>query len=411
MPDPDRPSVADARVPAGAFAMLSLAAFGSAVSMRVTDAQLPRLAAEFGVDVGDAAAAVITAFSLAYGLAQLFFGPVGDRFGKYRVIAWGGVASAATAVLCGLAPSLPLLLVARLLAGATTASIIPLSMAWIGDVVAYEERQPVLARFLVGQVLGMAAGVLLGGFAADHLSWRVPFFLIAAIFVAVSAALFATDRRLPPHARRTVRGEGHAVGRMVREFAAVLGVPWARRIVVVVFLEGAFLFGVLAYAATHLHERHGVSLSAAGAIVMAMGMGGLAYALAAPFFVRRFGEVGLTSIGSILMAGSVLAIALAPSAWWALPACFVCGLGFYMLHNTLQTNATQMAPERRGAAVSSFASSFFLGQAAGVAIAGLGVGLFGTVPVMVVGAMAVLAVGLAFSRMRARHAGGPPMRG
>ena len=47
------------------------------------------------------------------------------------------------------------------------------------------------------------------------------------------------------------------------------------------------------------------------------------------------------------------------------------GMGFYMLHNTLQTNATQMAPERRGTAVSQFAASLFIGQSVGVAIAGI----------------------------------------
>lgn len=403
MPDPDRPRVEDARVPAGAVASLSLAAFGSAVSLRVTDPLLPRLATEFGVAVGDAAAAVITAFALAYGLAQLFFGPIGDRFGKFRVIAWGCAASGATAALCGLAPSLPWLLAARLLAGATAASIIPLAMAWIGDVVPYEERQPVLARFLVGQVLGIASGVLLGGFAADHLSWRVPFFAIAAVFGGVSTVLFATDRRLPPHARRTLPASGAALERMLREFGAVLRVPWARRVVAVVYLEGAFLYGVFAFIATHLHEHYGISLSAAGATVMVFGAGGLVYALAAGPFVRRLGEVGLTATGAVVIAASLLVVAFAPSAAWAPPACFTCGLGFYMLHNTLQTNATQMAPERRGAAVSAFAACFFLGQASGVAVAGLGVGRFGTPAVIAGGALGVLVVGLAFSRLRARH--------
>jgi len=50
-------------------------------------------------------------------------------------------------------------------------------------------------------------------------------------------------------------------------------------------------------------------------------------------------------------------------------ACGLLGLGFYQLHNTLQTLATQLAPEARGTALSLFAFCFFLGQAAG---AGLG---------------------------------------
>ena len=53
----------------------------------------------------------------------------------------------------------------------------------------------------------------------------------------------------------------------------------------------------------------------------------------------------------MLVCLAFLVVALAGQWWWSIPACFVAGLGFYMLHNTLQINATQMAPERRGAAV------------------------------------------------------------
>jgi predicted MFS family arabinose efflux permease len=162
-------------IPFVAFLSLALAAFASALSLRVTDALLPRLAGEFHVSLGQISY-VVTCFSIAYGASQLLFGPLGDRFGKYLVIAWACLACAVSATLCGLAPNFPLLLVARLLAGATAAAILPLSVAWIGDVVPYEQRQPVLARFLTGQILGLSAGVLVGGFAADHLSWRVPFF-------------------------------------------------------------------------------------------------------------------------------------------------------------------------------------------------------------------------------------------
>jgi MFS family permease len=77
-----------AAIPRAAIFALSLAAFGSGMSLRLTDPQLPRLAAEFGVSLASASY-VITCFSVAYGFSQLFFGPLGDRFGKYLVIAWG----------------------------------------------------------------------------------------------------------------------------------------------------------------------------------------------------------------------------------------------------------------------------------------------------------------------------------
>jgi len=401
VPDAQNSAAAPA-LPRFAVLVLSLAAFASGVSLRLTDPLLPLFSREFGVSLGSAAA-TITAFSVAYGLSQLFFGPVGDRFGKYRVIAWACVACALTASLCGLAQGFTLLVGARLVAGATAAAIIPLSMAWIGDVVPYDQRQPVLARFLIGQILGLSTGVFVGGFAADHLSWRTPFFGIALFFVAISLALFAIDRRLPATARLMQRGEGHALRRMVGEFAQVLARPWARIVLASVFLEGAFLYGAFAFIATHLHTHFGLALGSAGAILMVFGFGGLLFALASATLVRLLGEVGLTLYGGILLAGSLLAVGLAPVWWWALPGCFGAGMGFYMLHNTLQINATQMAPERRGAAVSAFASCFFLGQSVGVAAFGAVVADIGTGMVITVGACGVLAVALSFSRLRARR--------
>ncbi len=385
-----------------AFIALSLAAFGSGISQRVTDPLLPRLSTEFGVSLG-AASWVVTIFTLGYGANQLFFGPLGDRFGKYRVIAWACVASSIATLLCALAPGFELLLGARLVAGAMLAAVIPLSMAWIGDVVPYEHRQPVLARFLIGQILGVSAGQLLGGLAADYLGWRVPFFMLTVGFAAVSMLLFSMQRQLPPRALQVRGGEGHALQRMFREFREVLRQPWARVITLTVFLEGGLVFGAFAFIATHLHQTHHLSLSAAGTVVMLFGFGGFLFAFGSRQFVSRLGETGLALWGGIAMFVSMVSVALTPAWWIAVPACFITGLGFYMLHNTLQTNATQMAPERRGAAVSAFASCFFLGQSAGLAAAGASTAIVGTRGVILAGGIGVLLVALWFARLKANH--------
>jgi predicted MFS family arabinose efflux permease len=383
--------------------LLSLAAFGSGMSMRATDPLLPLLSREFGVALGHASL-VVTVFAIAYGLAQLLFGPLGDRFGKYFVVGAAACACALTAALCALAPGFELLLVARVLAGATAAAIMPLSMAWIGDVIPYDQRQPVLARFLIGQVLGLSAGVLVGGLAADAGQWRLPFIVVTLVFAVVGAGVLWLNGRLPAHARQTRPVQGSALRHMLAEFSAIAAVPWARLVLITVFLEGGFLYGPFAFIATHLHHVHGVSLTRAGAMVMLFGFGGVGFALASGKLVRGLGETGLTRWGGVLLALSLLAIGLAPTWQWAIPACFLAGMGFYMLHNTLQINATQMAPERRGAAVSAFSCCFFLGQSAGVALCGLLVARVGTAAILAGGALGVLAVALNFSqRLRARR--------
>lgn len=388
--------------PVGAIVALSMAAMASGVSMRLTDALLPRLADEFAISLGQASW-VITVFAVAYGLSQALFGPLGDRFGKLRVITWACVASAGTALLCGLAPGHHSLLAGRLLAGATSAAVIPLAMAWIGDSVPYERRQPVLARFLIGQITGFATGVWAGGYTAEHLPWRTPFFGVAGLFLLAAMVLLLARRRLAAAVLQPPGRPGGAVITMVRQFRAVLAQPWARVVLVVVFCEGAAVYGPFAFIAAHLHQRFGLPLSTVGGLVMGFALGGLVFALGAQVLVARLGEAWLVRGGSWLIAAALATIAFAPAWGWAVPACMVMGLGFYMLHNTLQTNATQMAPERRGTAVAAFACCFFLGQSVGVGLAGLVVDRAGTGWVLAAGAVGLLAVAAAFNRQRARR--------
>jgi predicted MFS family arabinose efflux permease len=377
--------------------MLSLAAFGSAASMRVADAQLPALGTAFGVGLAGAAQ-VITVFSVAYGLLQLAYGPLGDRHGKWRTVTFAVLASAATAFACAAATDLTVLLFARAAAGATCAGVIPLSMAWIGDAVPYERRQPVLARFLTGQIAGMAAGQWLGGIAADYFNWRLPFALLGVCFL-VSGALLWRTRALA----QSVAPPAPRSGRLLREAGYVLQQPWARVVLCVVFLEGTVLYGPFAFLATHLHLQTGVSLAAAGGLITLYAFGGLLFALASRRLVPRLGESGLARGGGALMLLGLLLASLSP-VWWTAPlACTGAGLGFYMFHNTLQTNATQMAPQARGLAVSLFAASFFLGQTTGVALASLAAEGFGTRPVLAAGGVGVLVISLAFAALRARH--------
>ncbi|MEY3980163.1 MAG: hypothetical protein RLZZ375_1592 [Pseudomonadota bacterium] len=374
MINPEAPPVSpDLSIPRSAFIALALAAFGSGMSMRVADPMLVKLSTEFSHSIGEVSA-VITVFSVAYGLAQLLFGPLGDRYGKYLVIAIACFVCSFTSLLCAAAHDFSTLVVARLLAGASCAALIPLSMAWIGDVVSYAERQPVLARFMIGLILGNGVGVFVGGLCADYLDWRIPFGLIAISFLMTGVYLLRLRRQLPTHAlARHAQHSGvtnHGIGSLLKSFTYVLQVAWARIVLLSVFVEGALVFGTLAFVPTILHLRLGLSLTAAGSMVMSFGIGGLVFAIFSPLLVRVLGERRLIRLGVSMMAVGMLIIGFSRSWYLSLPACFVFGLGFYMMHNTLQINATQMAPERRGAAVAAFASCFFLGQAAGVCVSG-----------------------------------------
>lgn len=341
-----------------ALPWLCVCAFSSMASMRICDAMLPALATDLLTTTGQAAMAV-SAFALAYGLMQLVCGPLGDRFGKLRVVGAATLLCTAGNVVSMASQDINELVVGRVLSGAAAAGIIPLAMAWIGDHVPYEHRQSVLARLLGATVFGMIGGQWLGGLIAEMQGWRVAFFLLASMFLVSGSALLwqfrGSDSVHPP-----------ASISMGARLQSVVSSKWARCVLLVVFVEGALVFGVLAFIPSHLHNRFGLTMSEAGAVVALYGVGGLLYSRLATRILSRLGERGLAKWGAAALAFSFTVLGLSGDWGWALPACLLAGFGFFALHNTLQTHATQMAPHARGTAVSLFVCCLFLGQSIGV---------------------------------------------
>ncbi len=397
MADGTRPPAGSAPGRGRIILLLALAAFGSAASMRVSEPVLPQLAELFAVPPGRASV-VFSAYALAYGLAQILWGPVGDRMGKLATITVLTLASAVTTAVVALAPGLQLLALGRFVSGLTVAGIIPLAMAWIGETVPYDRRQPVLARYLTGQILGVVGGQAAGGIVGGMFGWRAAFLLLALVFLLAGLALLPEFRRHDVRPGRGVRTR--AIGGL---YISLLRRPWVRVVLLVVALEGAVFFGAFAYVGAYLRTVHGLDYGLVGSLIALFGAGGLLFVAGVGRLVARLGERGLATAGGLVAAS---AFALLPAASGILLpglAMFLLGVGFYMLHNTLQTNATQMAPEMRGVAVSAFASSFFLSQALGTWLGGRLVDLVGYTPLFLLAALAMPLLGLLFARRLARR--------
>jgi len=378
--------------------LLSIAAFASAVSARISDPLLPQLSSTFAITTGEAAHAV-SAFALAYGVLQLFYGPLGDRYGKYRVITFAAVASLIGALGSALAAGFEWLVVFRFLTGATAAALIPLSMAWIADKVPYEQRQHVLAYFLTGQILGVIGGQMIGGIFADLTGWRGAFWCMLAIYLVVGV-LLVTELRSTPDIDHSHHTDGKRSG-FTAQMKDILANGWSRLILASVCAEGALLFGALAFIPSYLHQRFGISLSLAGTAIGMFGIGGLCYTGFAKSFVQKLGERKLAAGGGLFLGVAFLSL-LADDHWlWVLPAGWCAGFGYYMLHNTLQINATQMAPQARGTAVSLFASCFFFGQSLGVWFASIVIDRLGASAVFGSSALLLPVIGLFFSHQLA----------
>jgi predicted MFS family arabinose efflux permease len=386
---PPRPD----RTPTRAIILLAVAGFASQAQVRVMDSLLPQIASDLHTTIG-VAAMVVTAYAVTHGSVQLVIGPISDRFGKYRTVALTCAIGTILVAICGMVTTLPQLALARLATGAAAGWIIPISMAYVGDVTAHERLQQILGRYISGQILGQLFGQAAGGVLGDLLGWRNVFFVLAGLFALATAGLvfeLVVNPQTRKSGARSQRG-------LLSGYAAVLTNPFARMVLIAGFLEGALAWGAFAYIGAHLRLRFGLSFSLIGGIVACFGIGGLIYAAFVKLFVTRLGQAGLAVTGGFILAAAYLQLALG-SLWWIAPiATTAIGLGFYMLHNTLQTNATQMTPQARGTAVGLFSSALYVGQTAGVAIGAVVIDRIGAPPLFLATAVALPTLAVWFVR-------------
>ena len=391
--------------------LLSFATFASMTAQRICDAMLPELSRVFAVSLGQAAQ-VVSFFAMTYGASQMFYGPVGDRLGKFRIITLATFVASIGSLMAVLAGSLDTLVFARMLMAAGAAGLIPLAMAWVGDSVPTDQLQEMLTRTGLGRTLGLVAGQLIGGVLTDALGWRWCFVFMTVLFAAVGLLLHRELRRqglalfrTPATAAATAASHGGVAGptasaespTFARQIASIAADPWSRMVLLIALVEGAAGFGVLAIWASHLHERLGLSLSLAGAIVALFGFGGMLYMAVGRRMISRFGQQGLVLVGGAIVGICTVVLAYTPHWAFAVPASLMAGFGFFMFHNTIQANATNMAPQARGTAVSIFASFLFLGQSIGVVMAASLIGRVGSSAVVVGGGLVMALEGIFFA--------------
>jgi predicted MFS family arabinose efflux permease len=378
--------------------LLGLAGFASMASTRIADPMLVVLAQEFQVTTGEASG-VVSVYAVVYGILQLFYGPLGARFGKLRVVTLAVAACALFSAITAMSFNLNMLLVMRGLMGAGAAGIIPLCIAWLGDQVPYERRQEILAKMMSATVIGMMSGLWFGGFAADTLGWRSAFVLLAVLF-GLAAVLLWRHRETSAPQTLTQPPSLMASFRMTGQLLAEPRVRW---VLGVTATEGALVFGAMAFMPTHLHQQFGLSVVAAGSVMMAYGLGGLLYSQWARHWLAWLGERGLVRTGVALVASGMLLLAWGHGVWVGILSCSITGLGFYMVHNTLQVQATQMAPAARSTAMTLFASSLFFGQSMGVVLMAQSVDMGWLAYALTASAAGVVLLGLVIMGLVGKH--------
>ncbi|MFI9010338.1 MFS transporter [Actinosynnema sp. NPDC053489] len=169
-----------------ARAVLATTILGSGMAMldsTIVNVALPRIGAELGASVAGLQW-ILDGYLLALASLILVAGSLGDRYGRRRVFAFGVLWFGAASLLCGLAPTTELLVVARVLQGVGGALLTPGSLAILQSVFARADRGRAIGAWSGLSGVATAVGPLLGGLLVQAWSWRLAFLINLPVAVA-----------------------------------------------------------------------------------------------------------------------------------------------------------------------------------------------------------------------------------
>jgi predicted MFS family arabinose efflux permease len=374
------------------LAIFGPAVFAGAFATRVTDPTVAEIAGEFSVTVAEAAL-LGTAYTLPFALVQPILGPVADSIGKRRIVmicvAMLGVMLLAAAV----SASFGWLMAFRAASGMAAGGMMPLTLAIMGDAVSLKYRQVALSRILVFGISGQIAGGVVAGPIAAIAGWRGVLVVCAiAAFLGLVALILAARG-----AAREVMTRYDPVMALQR-YRGIIANPAALPLFAAVAVEGGLVFGTFPFIAPLMIQRGIGSTMEAGFAIGAFGLGGLVFAALVAPLLARFGQAGVIRIGGTTAALALIGFALAPSLVIAALSGLGLGLGFYMIHNAIQTRATELAPQARASAMSLHAFAFFGGQSLGPIFYGLGDMIIGLPATLGLAAGGIMVLALLLAR-------------
>ena len=368
--------------------VLAIAGFASTFALRSVEPLVDVLARDLRSDARTVAL-LSSAFALPYALIQPILGPIGDAWGKERVLM--GCLCVLTIALLGsaFASDLDPLFVLRALGGAAAGGVIPLALAMMGDRIPMDRRQVEISRFLVAVILGQLMGSTVAGLLEAQIGWRGVFGLTAAV-----AALGCGTTLFGFEAARRTPAQRLELGRALARYRAIVALPRARVLFTAVFVEAIAIFGVFPYLAPLFAARGEGGPREAGLALAGFAVGGLFYSLSVSLLLRFLGIHRMLVAGGLVCAVALFVVGLGGSWQLDFAALLAMGFGFYMLHNTFQVQVTELAPGARGSAVALHAFSYFCGQALGVAVVGAALQSLGQLPALGLCAVTILLVGI-----------------
>lgn len=335
--------------PSGLIALLTaITALGS-ISVSLYVPALPEIAQALHSSPS-AAKTTLIAFLIPFAATQLIYGPLSDQFGRRPLILAGAGIYVLGSIACMLAPSLPLLVAARMLQACGASAGPALGRAVVRDTVPADRLAAILAIMATAIALSPTIGPVIGGAVASAGGWRATFALLTTVGIGLGALLMW---RLPETGPAAM-GSPPGIGGIARAYASLLG----DRCYVLLLLCGGLLtagnFAWVAGAPFVFITRMGFTPASYGLVNLAVGggyaVGAIGVILAGRRFTIQTAVVGGTAVSLLGGVAVLIAAAIVPRADLLIAAMSLYALGMGVAVPSSAAGALGRHPEAAGAA-------------------------------------------------------------
>lgn len=342
--------------------LLGLAGFIVMADNWVVSPILPAIAQNLNIDIAKAGL-LITAYMIPFGIFQVIFGPIADRYGKKQVITFSVIMFTIATGLCALGSSLTNLAIYRALTGIFAASVMPISLALIGDIFPMEKRQQAIGTFMGISFLGQGLSMAIGGTIAYFLNWRGVFIAYAVLSLIPTILLILNYKKLP--------SEKNPNSEILKPYFRLLSNSNSLFTYFIVLLEGIFIVGSFSYTGSYIAKVYNFNYFSIGMILTAFGIMSVIGGRLSGKLANKLGQKKVLSLGLISASiADMIIFFFGSSIYLLILGVALLGLGFILTHSTLLTRATGFAQKARGAAMSLVAFCFMGGGGVGTAIGG-----------------------------------------
>jgi MFS transporter, DHA2 family, multidrug resistance protein len=304
---------------------LSLATFMNVLDSSIANVSLPSISGDLGVSISQGTW-VITSFGVANAISVPLTGWLTQRFGAVRLFTMSVILFVIASILCGLAPSIELLIAFRVLQGFVAGPMIPLSQTLLLSTYPPAKAGTALALWGVTTLVAPVAGPLLGGYITDNWTWPWIFYINIPVGIFAAGVTWSIyHKRETPVVKRPIDGIGLAmlvlwVGSLQIMLDKGKELDWfnSSTIVTLAIIVVIALAVFIAWELTDDHPVVDIRLFARRNFLFGAGTLAIAYGLffgnvvLLPLWLQQYMGYTATSAGMALAPVGVLAILLTP---------------------------------------------------------------------------------------------------